>query len=65
MLQFPILTPDFNSSILLFYASHQQAWIADKSQLKVAEKSRRRLTWAEAADITAMLQAMYRLLPWL
>ena len=30
---------------------YQQAWVADKSQLKVAEKSRRiGLTWAEAAD---------------
>ena len=30
---------------------YQQAWIADKSQLKIAEKSRRiGLTWAEAAD---------------
>lgn len=30
---------------------YQQAWIADQSQLKVAEKSRRiGLTWAEAAD---------------
>lgn len=31
--------------------SYQQAWIADESQLKVQEKSRRTgLTWAEAAD---------------
>lgn len=30
---------------------YQQAWIEDKSQLKIAEKSRRiGLTWAEAAD---------------
>lgn len=30
---------------------YQQVWMADKSQLKVAEKSRRiGLTWAEAAD---------------
>lgn len=30
---------------------YQQAWIADDSQLKVSEKSRRTgLTWAEAAD---------------
>lgn len=30
---------------------YQQAWIADRAQLKVAEKSRRiGLTWAEAAD---------------
>lgn len=30
---------------------YQQAWIADKSPLKIAEKSRRiGLTWAEAAD---------------
>lgn len=32
---------------------YQQAWIADKSPLKIAEKSRRiGLTWAEAADAT-------------
>ena len=31
--------------------SYQQAWIADESPLKIAEKSRRvGLTWAEAAD---------------
>lgn len=30
---------------------YQKRWIADKSQLKIAEKSRRTgLTWAEAAD---------------
>ncbi|BBI66829.1 hypothetical protein PKHYL_10200 [Psychrobacter sp. KH172YL61] len=30
---------------------YQQKWIADESQLKIAEKSRRiGLTWAEAAD---------------
>ena len=39
------LTPD---GVLLPY---QQRWIADKSPLKVSEKSRRTgLTWAEAAD---------------
>lgn len=33
--------------------SYQQKWIADKSQLKIGEKSRRiGLTWAEAADAT-------------
>ena len=32
---------------------YQQAWIADKSPLKIGEKSRRiGLTWAEAADAT-------------
>ena len=37
-------------SVLLPY---QQRWIADKSPLKIAEKSRRTgLTWAEAADAT-------------
>jgi len=47
----PILTPDFNSSSPAVLLPYQQAWIADKSQLKVAEKSRRiGLTWAEAAD---------------
>lgn len=36
------------TSVLLPY---QQRWVADKSQVKVAEKSRRiGLTWAEAAD---------------
>lgn len=36
------------SAVLLPY---QQKWIADESQLKIAEKSRRiGLTWAEAAD---------------
>ncbi len=40
-----LLTPD---GVLLPY---QQRWIADKSPLKVSEKSRRTgLTWAEAAD---------------
>ncbi len=53
----PILTPDFNSSSPAVLLPYQQAWIADKSQLKVAEKSRRiGLTWAEAADV--VLQAM-------
>jgi phage FluMu gp28-like protein len=38
------------SGILLGY---QQRWVADKSDVKVAEKSRRiGLTWAEAADDT-------------
>ena len=44
--------PDFipfdPNELLLGY---QKRWIADKSQLKIAEKSRRTgLTWAEAAD---------------
>lgn len=40
-------TPD---SVLLPY---QQQWIADDSELKIAEKSRRTgITWAEAADAT-------------
>ena len=39
----------FDSNALLL--GYQQRWIADKSQLKIAEKSRRTgLTWAEAAD---------------
>lgn len=41
-------TADAPPPVLLPY---QQAWIADDSQLKVSEKSRRTgLTWAEAAD---------------
>lgn len=46
------LAPDFSDTpaVLLRY---QQDWLADKSPLKVAEKSRRiGLTWAEAADAT-------------
>ncbi|MGQ0622580.1 MAG: hypothetical protein ACT4QA_22175 [Panacagrimonas sp.] len=48
-----VLTSDANDrsappAVLLGY---QQRWVADKSQLKVAEKSRRiGLTWAEASD---------------
>ncbi|MEX5441896.1 hypothetical protein WCE14_00695 [Acinetobacter schindleri] len=53
----PILQPDFDSSVPAVLLPYQQAWIADTSQLKVAEKSRRiGLTWAEAAD--AVLDAM-------
>ena len=42
------LIPFDPNELLLGY---QKRWIADKSQLKIAEKSRRTgLTWAEAAD---------------
>lgn len=52
-----ILTPDFDSRVPAVLLPYQQAWVADKSPLKVAEKSRRiGLTWAEAAD--AVLDAM-------
>ncbi len=47
----PLLDANFDieaPAVLLLY---QQQWIADESQLKIAEKSRRiGLTWAEAAD---------------
>ncbi|WP_051946648.1 hypothetical protein [Marinobacter sp. MCTG268] len=44
----PAANADAPPPVLLPY---QQAWIADDSQLKVSEKSRRTgLTWAEAAD---------------
>lgn len=53
----PVLAPDFNSDVPAVLLPYQQEWIADTSQLKVAEKSRRiGLTWAEAADV--VLQAM-------
>jgi len=40
---------------------YQQAWIADDSQLKVSEKSRRTgLTWAEAADDVLIAAAAKR-----
>lgn len=53
----PILEADFNSKVPAVLLPYQQEWIADQSQLKVAEKSRRiGLTWAEAADV--VLQAM-------
>lgn len=40
---------EFNPNDLLL--PYQKKWVADKSQLKIAEKSRRTgLTWAEAAD---------------
>ncbi len=51
--QLPTHIPDTHNTdgpppVLLPY---QQAWVADDSQLKVSEKSRRTgLTWAEAAD---------------
>lgn len=42
------MTIDLPTSVLLPY---QKRWVADNSQLKIAEKSRRTgLTWAEAAD---------------
>lgn len=53
----PILQPDFDSNVPAVLLPYQQDWIADTSQLKIAEKSRRiGLTWAEAAD--AVLDAM-------
>lgn len=46
-----LLQPDFDSSVPAVLLPYQQAWIANKNPLKVAEKSRRiGLTWAEAAD---------------
>jgi phage FluMu gp28-like protein len=46
-----LLKPDFESDVPAVLLPYQQAWIADKSPLKIAEKSRRiGLTWAEAAD---------------
>lgn len=44
-----ILAGEFDADQVLL--PYQKRWIADKSQLKLAEKSRRTgLTWAEAAD---------------
>ena len=44
------MTVNIPDSVLLPY---QQRWIADDSDLKIAEKSRRTgITWAEAADAT-------------
>lgn len=44
----PDLIPFDPNALLLGY---QKRWVADGSQLKIAEKSRRTgLTWAEAAD---------------
>lgn len=44
----PAFIPFDEKELLLGY---QKRWLADKSQLKIAEKSRRTgLTWAEAAD---------------
>ena len=49
----PLFIPYNATEVLLGY---QKRWIADKSPLKIAEKSRRTgLTWAEAAD--AVLEA--------
>lgn len=46
-----LLQPDFDSKIPAVLLPYQQEWIADKSPLKIGEKSRRiGLTWAEAAD---------------
>lgn len=44
-----ILSGDFDENEVLL--GYQKRWIADESQLKIAEKSRRTgITWAEAAD---------------
>ena len=54
-----LLQPDFDSKIPAVLLPYQQEWIADKSPLKIGEKSRRiGLTWAEAADaaLTCSLQ---------
>ncbi|GLX86362.1 Mu-like prophage FluMu protein gp28 [Thalassotalea loyana] len=49
----PVFIPYDENEVLLGY---QKRWIADKSPLKIAEKSRRTgITWAEAAD--AVLEA--------
>lgn len=49
----PFPKPDFNSDVPPVLLSYQQKWIADRSPLKIGEKSRRiGLTWAEAADAT-------------
>ena len=46
-----LLQPDFDSDVPAVLLPYQQEWIADKSPLKIGEKSRRiGLTWAEAAD---------------
>ncbi|ATC22298.1 hypothetical protein EST24_03990 [Pasteurella multocida subsp. multocida] len=48
MMKLPDFIPFDPNELLLGY---QKRWIADESQLKIAEKSRRTgLTWAEAAD---------------
>ena len=52
-----LLQPDFDSKIPAVLLPYQQEWIADKSPLKIGEKSRRiGLTWAEATD--SVLDAM-------
>ncbi len=49
--QINMLQPDFYSDVPSVLLPYQQEWIADKSPLKIGEKSRRIcLTWAEAAD---------------
>ncbi|MDN8176096.1 hypothetical protein QZK08_07905 [Acinetobacter baumannii] len=46
-----LLEPDFDSDVPAVLLPYQQEWIADRSPLKIGEKSRRiGLTWAEAAD---------------
>lgn len=46
-----IISGEFNADEVLL--PYQKKWIADTSQLKIAEKSRRTgITWAEAADAT-------------
>ena len=45
------LARDVNAAIDAVLLKYQQDWVADDSDLKVAEKSRRiGLTWAEASD---------------
>ncbi|MEG9304666.1 hypothetical protein [Psychrobacter celer] len=47
----PLLDANFDIEAPAVLLPYQQQWIADESQLKIAEKSRRiGLTWAEAAD---------------
>ncbi len=49
----PILPDTASAAAPPVLLPYQQRWIADKSPLKTAEKSRRTgLTWAEAADNT-------------
>ncbi|MFG6462302.1 hypothetical protein ACG04Q_12040 [Roseateles sp. DXS20W] len=52
MTSVPFRTPDTaGANVPAVLLPYQQAWIADPSPLKLAEKSRRTgLTWAEAAD---------------
>ena len=47
----PLLDASFDIEAPAVLLTYQQQWIADESQLKIAEKSRRiGLTWAEASD---------------